>query len=97
MQNIYIYYRVASAAQAATAAAVILATIERQCGVAGRLMQRADDPATWMEVYEGIADLERFTIALEAAEAASGIAASLAAGSRRMRERFVPVAVSADG
>lgn len=92
MQNIYIYYRVASAPQAAAAAAAILAHIEQQCGVTGRLMQRADDPTTWMEVYEGVADLEGFVAALGAAEAASGIENCLAAGARRVRERFVPVA-----
>lgn len=91
MQNIYIYYRVASATQAAVAAAAILAHIEQQCGVTGRLMRRADDPATWMEVYEDVADLECFMAALAAAEAASGIENCLAAGARRMRERFVPV------
>jgi hypothetical protein len=92
MQNFYIYYRVVPTAQALAAAGALLAHVERQSGINGRLMQRADDPATWMEVYEGVADLDGFRTALAAAEAASGIAGCLAPGARRVCERFVPVA-----
>ena len=44
-------------------------------GVRGRLMRRRDDPGTWMEVYEGIADAVAFESALNEAAARTGAAA----------------------
>lgn len=87
----YIYYKVAQAAAAKAAVDKIFAQIRQQCGIIPALLQRADDPTTWMEVYEGIADLAGFTAALEAAEAASGIQGCLVTGAKRIRERFVPL------
>ena len=34
----------------------LFSIIEEQAGVRGRWMRRRDDPATYMEVYEGVAD-----------------------------------------
>jgi len=55
--------------------------IEKQCGVRGRWMRRRDDPATYMEVYEGVKDEAAFE-ALMTSEGAK------VAPNRRV-ERFV--------
>jgi hypothetical protein len=91
---IYVYYRVAEPGAAATQHRVeaVLADVRRATGVGGRLMRRADDPGTWMEVYEPVPDEAAFSAALAAAEAAQGIAALLAPGAKRVAERFVPCA-----
>ena len=39
--------------------------VEKQCGVRGRWMRRRDDPTTYMEVYEGVADEAAFEALLE--------------------------------
>lgn len=39
--------------------------LEKQCGVRGRWMRRRDDPTTYMEVYEGVADEAAFEALLE--------------------------------
>lgn len=59
----------------------IFAVIERECGVRGRWMHRRDDPATYMEVYEGIAHAAAFEAALERESADLGL--------QRRVERFV--------
>ena len=64
--NYYVYYKVELSRLEETRAAVeqLFAIIERQCGVRGRWMRRRDDPATYMEVYEGVADERAFEDAL---------------------------------
>ena len=56
--NFYVYYKVDTARLAELRAAVdrLFAAVERDCGVRGRLMHRRDDPTTYMEVYEDVAD-----------------------------------------
>ena len=39
--------------------------VEKQFGVRGRWMRRRDDPTTYMEVYEGVADEAAFEALLE--------------------------------
>ena len=71
MTNYYIYYRV-DPARAGTIRAEIeklLEKILKESGVRGRWMRRRDDPSTYMEVYEGVADDAQFA-ALLAREAA---------------------------
>lgn len=83
MTNYYVYYRV-DAARAATLPREItglLDTIEKECGIRGRWMRRRDDPGTYMEVYEGVADDGGFEAAL--ARAAAGL------GLDRHVERFI--------
>jgi Domain of unknown function (DUF4936) len=58
------------------------ALIERECGVRGRWMHRRDDPATYMEVYEGVKDEAAFERVLEREGAKLGV--------QRRLERFVP-------
>ena len=57
------------------------ALIERECGVRGRWMHRRDDPATYMEVYEGVKDEAAFERVLEREGAKLGV--------QRRLERFV--------
>lgn len=47
--------------------------IETQCGVRGRWMRRRDDPATYMEVYEGVGDEAAFEALLEREGAKLGV------------------------
>jgi hypothetical protein len=60
----------------------------RQTGVRGRLMHRRDDPAPWMEIYEGISDEQAFDASLAAAVKRCGFSSVLAAGSQRVTEIF---------
>jgi hypothetical protein len=39
--------------------------VQAECGVRGRWMHRRDDPATYMEIYEGVKDAARFETVLE--------------------------------
>jgi len=59
----------------------LFAAIERECGVSGRWMHRRDDPATYMEVYEGVKDAAKFEAVL--ARESTGL------GLQRRTERFV--------
>ena len=59
----------------------LLAAIERECGVRGRWMHRRDDPATYMEVYEGVDNEAAFEAVLEREGAKLGL--------QRRLERFV--------
>lgn len=71
MTSYYVYYRVEAARVAALRAQVerLFGIIEQATGVRGRWMRRRDDPTTYMEVYEKVAD-ERAFEALLAREAA---------------------------
>jgi hypothetical protein len=86
----FIYYH-ASGAESALRAAVgaMQQALARETGVAGRLMRRADDPTTWMEVYESVADAPGFERSLAAAVARFELDRLLAADGRRHVERFV--------
>jgi hypothetical protein len=79
----YVYYRVDAARAAGLRAGIeaLLARVEEQTGIRGRWMRRRDDPSTYMEVYEGIADDAAFE-ALLAREAA-------VLGLDRRVERFI--------
>ena len=64
--NYYVYYKVDPARVAELRAVVerLFAALERDCGVRGRWMHRRDDPATYMEVYEGVTDGVLFDLVL---------------------------------
>jgi hypothetical protein len=81
--NYYVYYRVDVARLADVRASIeqLFSRIERETGVKGRWMHRRDDPATYMEVYEGVRDSPAFDALLE--REASGL------GLERKVERFV--------
>ena len=88
----YIYYRVNPdrATQARQIVEKLQQELRKLTGVQGRLLHRRDDPATWMEVYEGIADEAAFETALEGAVSRCDLAPVLATGSRRVTEIFLP-------
>ena len=81
--NYYVYYKIESARLAALRPLVdaMFQEIERQTGVRGRWMHRRDDPLTYMEVYEDVADEKAFEALLEREGAKLGVARKL--------ERFV--------
>jgi hypothetical protein len=59
--EVYVYYRVAAdPAAARTAVSAFLAAVAGATGVAGRLLARCDDTATWLEVYAPVADVKSF-------------------------------------
>ena len=64
----YIWYRQSGDASAARKAVdAVLRDIAIACGVQGRVLVRRDDPRTWMEIYENVADAAAFEQALAAA------------------------------
>ena len=83
MTNFYVYYRVDAGKldSLRTSIARLLDTIERETGVRGRWMRRRDDPATYMEVYEGVADDKAFEALLQRETAGLGL--------ERRVERFI--------
>lgn len=83
MTNYYVYYRVDPARVAAltTAVEALFATVERETGVRGTWMRRRDDATTYMEVYERVADEQRFEAVLERESTGLGV--------ERRTERFV--------
>ena len=88
----FIYYRAAGDDSALRAAVdAMQQALAQETGVPGRLMRRADDPTTWMEVYEPVPDARRFERSLAAAVARFEIDRLLAAGAQRHIERFVAV------
>jgi hypothetical protein len=79
----YVYYKISPEQVVELRARVqaMFRTIESQCGVRGRWMHRRDDPSTYMEVYEGVADAAAFEALLEREGAKLGV--------QRKLERFV--------
>jgi hypothetical protein len=80
--NYYIYYKIAPERVPSFRPLVesLFRSIEERLGVRGRWMRRRDDPTTYMEVYENVAD-ERAFEALMASEGAK-------LGVERRIERF---------
>ena len=75
MTNYYVYYRVDAARADSVGLSIqrIFKTIENETGVRGRWMRRRDDPSTYMEVYEGVADDKAFEALLERETAGLGL------------------------
>jgi hypothetical protein len=87
----YVYYRSGHPEREISAVVgEMQAALAHETGVAGRLMRRADDPATWMEVYEAVPDAADFEQRLAAAVARFAVDRLLDADARRHVERFVP-------
>ncbi|HEX5675221.1 MAG TPA: DUF4936 family protein [Azonexus sp.] len=66
MKCAYIYYHI-DPEQAGLAAAqvdALLTTLAAHCSQPPRRLNRCDDPTTWLEIYEGIADFAAFASAL---------------------------------
>jgi hypothetical protein len=81
--NYYVYYRVDAARIGVVRSLVqgLFNKIESETGIRGRWMHRRDDPYTYMEVYEGVADDKAFDALLEREAAGLGL--------ERRTERFV--------
>jgi len=71
----YVYYRVEAARvpELRTQVQTVFDSIERATGVRGRWMRRRDEPATYMEVYENVADEKAFEALLERETAPLGL------------------------
>ena len=81
--NYYVYYKVAPERLRAVRFSVkeIMKKAKSQFAIEGRWMRRRDDPATYMEVYEGVEDAAAFDAFLEAEGKALGV--------ERRVERFI--------
>ncbi|MFO1412862.1 MAG: DUF4936 family protein [Burkholderiales bacterium] len=83
MVHYYVWYRVTGDATAARAAVdALLHGVFRHAGVTGRVLVRRDDPRTWMEVYEHVADVALFERELAAAVARRGVGRHVEGGVR---------------
>jgi hypothetical protein len=69
VKNAYVYYRIDStqADLAANRVDALLNTLAAHCSQPPRRLARCDDAATWMEIYEGLADFAVFSAAMNAA------------------------------
>jgi hypothetical protein len=83
--NYYVYYKVPPEQLAAitTAVQLLFQTAKQNFSVHGRWMRRRDDPATFMEIYEGVQDERGFEALLEREAAVFGV--------QRKVERFISV------
>ncbi len=71
MTSYYVYYRIDAKRVDAFRLSIqdLFKIIEQKTSIRGRWMRRRDDPATFMEVYEGVKDEQAFesVLAREAA------------------------------
>jgi hypothetical protein len=81
--NYYVYYRIDPTRLRHLWPQVqqLFLTIEKETGIRGRWMRRRDDPATYMEVFEGVKDEAAFEALLEREGARLGV--------QRKIERFI--------
>jgi hypothetical protein len=88
-RSYYVYYRSAAAPAAVRAAVIAMQeSLAGATGVRGRLVRRIEEDGTWMEIYEGVTDPERFERELAAATAGARLETLLAPGAARHLERF---------
>lgn len=94
LSHYYIYYpvRIGLEADLARVLHLLQADIHRETGVSGRFLRKADDPWTWMEIYENVGDPVEFERNLQQAVERQGVARFIADDGRRHIERFVPCA-----
>ena len=90
----YIYYPVRIGMETDLARTLYNAQpeIDEATGVAGRFLRKADDPWTWMEIYENVTDVAAFDAALEQAVIKHALLRFVDEGGRRHIERFLPCA-----
>jgi uncharacterized protein DUF4936 len=86
--SFYAYYRVARPGAAEALVRGLFAAVKRRTGVAGRLLTRRDDPATWMEIYAGVEDPSAFEQSLAAAVQVLDFGSVLESGAMRKLECF---------
>ncbi|BBP05351.1 hypothetical protein TPL01_15260 [Sulfuriferula plumbiphila] len=86
----YIYYRVADDdTETETRIRAMQARLACRSGVSGHLLKRRDDPHTWMEIYENVADSIDFEQQLARAVSEFDVDMFLADAGRRVIECFV--------
>jgi hypothetical protein len=83
--NYYVYYRVDQGLVESLRPRIekLFEQIQKTSGVRGRWLRRRDDPSTFMEIYEGVADATAFEALLERESAGLGLA--------RKTETFIDV------
>lgn len=93
MTSYYIYYKVAAAQveRVRSATDELQRTLAAKTGVRGRLLCRRDQPDTWMEVYENIADEAAFDTTLKSALERLRFAELLGPEACRVTEIFRPL------
>ena len=84
----FIYYRVAHPGNASAVVRSLLARIRERYGIEGRLLEKCDEPALWMEIYEGVHDGAAFEAGLAELLDDLNFSLMLAAGSVRKTECF---------
>jgi hypothetical protein len=88
----YVWYRVAGDPVAARAAVDgLLAHLFLHAGVTGRVLVRRDDPRTWMEIYEHVADVPLFERELAAGVARHDVTRWTEGGTRHTEPFVAPV------
>jgi hypothetical protein len=89
--SFYVYYKIdpTHLGKLRSAVQAMFQALQRECGVHGRWLHRRDDPATYMEVYDGVSDAAGFQRLLAQASEHHGVSACLAPGSIRHAEIFV--------
>jgi len=82
--NYYVYYKVDAGDASALRSKVeeLFGKVKSTFNIQGKWMRRRDDPATYMEVYEGVKDEAGFEALLEREGAKLGV--------QRKLERFIP-------
>lgn len=90
-QSYFVYYKVRPERleELCDRVRALFAAVERDTGVRGHWMRRRDDPETYMEVYEGVAEASAFEVVLEREVRRVGFAECLPAGGARRTEIFV--------
>ena len=75
MTNYYVYYRVDAASVDSIRSFVdtLFNTVKMKTGIQGHWLRRRDDPTTYMEVYEGVADDAAFEALLAKETAGFGL------------------------
>lgn len=90
MKHYYIYYRVADDdTETETQVRAMQTRLACRSGISGCLMKRRDDPHTWMEIYENVADSIDFEQQLARAVSEFDVEMFLASEGRRVVECFV--------
>lgn len=91
MSHLYVYYRIQPGADdtASVLAHALLASLAPHARHVS-LMRRADDAATWMEVYENVASVPHLLAARELAVSDCGLADFIVGGATHV-EHFVPL------
>jgi hypothetical protein len=88
----YVWYRIhGDAGSARHTVDAMLADVFLRSGVQGRVLVRRDDPRTWMEIYDHVANTHLFEEELARAVERHGAAAHAEARARHVEAFVAPV------